>query len=162
MNKLLKHSYRSGIDLRRNNFKLDIEGFSFSSKTKLKMASNPILLNAIIRESKHILRRYDRIDDTKIFVRRYKASLGVTPEITQVLWESLEGIEMKEKPNIKHLLWALLFLKVYSLEEVLSSMAETTEKTYRKWVWIIVNKLDELADKQVRKFSIFSVFGEPT
>ena len=91
-------------------------------------------------------------------MRRYKASFGVTPEITQVLWESLEGIEMKEKPMIKHLLWALLFLKVYSSEEVLSSMAETTEKTYRKWVWIILDKLNELADKQVSKFSTFSVF----
>jgi hypothetical protein len=39
---------------------------------------------------------------------------------------------------LKHLMWSLLFLKVYSTEIVLVSIAITTRKTFHKWVWKVV------------------------
>lgn len=41
-----------------------------------------------------------------------------------------------------HLLWALLFLKVYGTESVLSSKCNCDEKTFRTKVWSILKALD--------------------
>lgn len=37
----------------------------------------------------------------------------------------------------KHHLWTLMFAKVYSTETVLSSLAQCTRRTHRKWIWKI-------------------------
>ena len=43
-----------------------------------------------------------------------------------------------------HLLWALMFLKLYAAECVLASIAAVNEKTYRKWAWAFVDALADL------------------
>ena len=40
--------------------------------------------------------------------------------------------------SIIHMMWALMFLKMYGKESAMSSMAGVDKKTYRKWVWIFV------------------------
>jgi hypothetical protein len=45
----------------------------------------------------------------------------------------------------KHLLWALLLLKVYGTETLLSSfVGGVTEKTYRKWAWCFIDGIAKL------------------
>ena len=44
----------------------------------------------------------------------------------------------------EHLLWALLFLKLYELEPVNASLARCDEKTFRKWSWLFVEAIGDL------------------
>ena len=48
-------------------------------------------------------------------------------------------------PEIAHLLWALMFLKMYAKEATTSRLAGgVDEKTYRKWVWLFVSAIADL------------------
>jgi len=65
--------------------------------------------------------------------RRFRAHYGTTPGICAFLWPRLEVFSLSPKPEYFHLLWALLFLKLYDTEEVLAGMVGgVDEKTYRK------------------------------
>ena len=44
----------------------------------------------------------------------------------------------------KHLLWALLFLKLYSTESIHAGLVGCDEKTFSKWVWKVVAALADL------------------
>ncbi len=61
----------------------------------------------------------------------------------------------KSKP--KHLLWTLYFLKVYTREApgcstVGGSKGAIDPKTLRKWVWLFIERIAELADEVVSIF----------
>ena len=51
---------------------------------------------------------------------------------------------MKEEVEPIHLLWTLMFLKGYHKESVNSAIAEVDEKTFRKWVWILIPEISYL------------------
>ena len=109
------------------------------------------LANRFLWESESILRRRGIRNSDSLLRQRYQYHFGVDPEITAILWVSLERFRMEPEPEPKHLLWTLLFLKQYSPEGVLCTMVNTNERTYRKWVWKILSKLDEMADTKVSK-----------
>ena len=44
----------------------------------------------------------------------------------------------------KHLLWSLLFLKLYATETVHAGLVGCDEKTFAKWVWKVVAALADL------------------
>ena len=44
-----------------------------------------------------------------------------------------------------HLLWSLMFLKVYASEHINSMIAEVDEKTFRKWTWKFIRLLADLS-----------------
>ncbi|GAX10088.1 hypothetical protein FisN_2Lu360 [Fistulifera solaris] len=67
---------------------------------------------------------------TLVQTRRFQSHFGVSPIQCSQLWILLK---VPENARFKHLLWALLKLKVYATEEVLSGMAGCDEKTFRKW-----------------------------
>jgi len=51
----------------------------------------------------------------------------------------------------EHLLWALMFMKVYGKESMHCTMAGAVdEKTFRKWVWIFVLEISYLESEVVR------------
>ncbi len=57
------------------------------------------------------------------------------------------GTYWGEKPKDarpKHLLWALLFLKVYATESINSLICGADEKTCRKWSWTFVRLQSQL------------------
>jgi hypothetical protein len=61
----------------------------------------------------------------------------------------------KSKP--KHLLWTLYFLKVYPREApgcsaVSGTKGATDPKTLQKWVWLLIERIAELADEVVSIF----------
>lgn len=64
--------------------------------------------------------------------RDFRALFGVGANLCSVVW-NLCDFPDGTKP--KHLLWALLFLKVYASESALISIAGgPTRKAFRKWV----------------------------
>jgi hypothetical protein len=77
------------------------------------------------------------------FLRRFKAHFGVSPFIASCIWNRMLDENtlptLKARPMMpKHLLWALMFLKLYSTEEVLCRKCGTTEKTFRRRVWLML------------------------
>lgn len=79
-------------------------------------------------------------------IRQYIGHFGCSPDVCTTLWEL---IPYQKGGLPKHLLWALLFLKTYNAEDVLSTMVGTTRKTFRKWMWIYVIKIHKLKKKVV-------------
>ena len=71
----------------------------------------------------------------------YGQFFGMTPDATCTVWDAISRPKVHGKLLPKHLLWALLFLKQYNSEGVLASISKTTPKTYRKWIWIVVEGL---------------------
>eukprot|EP00977_Amphora_coffeiformis_P007617 scaffold1684_cov214-Amphora_coffeaeformis.AAC.1 len=76
----------------------------------------------------------------------FRSHFGCSPDVCSILWQKIDE-RMQPRPRgmmPKHLLWALLFLKTYQKEDVLAGRAGTTQKTLRKWVWIIIDGIQKL------------------
>ena len=88
----------------------------------------------------------------KSIERRFLSTFGVSPQIAVVLWNKIVIPLTNENKNIriKHLLWMLMFFKLYAADEVLATLAGTTDKTFRKWVWILIDEFNNNYDKQVK------------
>jgi hypothetical protein len=81
--------------------------------------------------------------------RSFKAKFGTSPEVCSELWERLQPHQPKGALP-KHLLRALMFLKLYSSEDVLSDMVGTMRKTFRRWVWLMVQANLKIKPQVVR------------
>jgi hypothetical protein len=74
--------------------------------------------------------------------RKFKAHFGVSARICRILWNRINpphGILPK------HLLWALLFLKSYNTEHMMSTILKHDEKTIRLHVWTVIDLLADLS-----------------
>lgn len=70
----------------------------------------------------------------------FKSFFGVTPIVCSIIWTHLlKSQKLQLKPI--HLLWSLLFLKQYNTETVNSIICRCDKKTFRKWVWLVLNEL---------------------
>lgn len=75
-------------------------------------------------------------------LRRFQALFGCDPIICSLLWtvvDPFNSTALTGKPNPRHMLWALLLMKVYGKEEELAMLAGgVDEKTFRThaWEWI--------------------------
>ena len=76
-----------------------------------------------------------------------------------MVWDMLvEGGLLPKNGKPKHLLWTLYFLKCYPKEgpgctAVGASKGAIDPKTMRKWVWLFLERICELADEVVSFFS---------
>ena len=57
---------------------------------------------------------------------------------------------VNKKKEKRHLLWALLWLKQYTNEQSLAALVGVGRKTFRKWVWILI---EDMANASVMKVS---------
>lgn len=87
--------------------------------------------------------------------RRFKAMFGVSPLICAKTWIHLKNV-LTTDYHENHLLWALLFLKCYNTEHVNHTIAGCDEKTFRKRIWEVIEKLAFI--KVVRFIPIISKF----
>lgn len=67
--------------------------------------------------------------------RRFRSTFGLSPEIASDIWNLLPRIRYGRP---QHLLWAWLFLKLYSTEKINASLAGCNEKTFRKWAFCYI------------------------
>lgn len=76
--------------------------------------------------------------------RRFHSFFGTSSVICSILWSScLPLLEHNATPI--HLLWVLMFLKMYNTEEVdASALAGCDEKTVRFWRWEMIKIIAEL------------------
>ena len=101
--------------------------------------------------------------DTKDKDRRFKALFGAQSSIVATLWNMLiennNGDLDDGKPE--HLLWALVFLKVYGTEEVNCSIVGwPCTKTFSRWAWYFVGKIADLKDVVIQLDDRFEGLGE--
>jgi hypothetical protein len=79
---------------------------------------------------------------------RFKSLFGASSTIVAEIWHRIEETVAAEDPNAerKHLLWALVFLKVYATsEEVHCAIVGWPHvQTFRKYSWYFVEKMFDL------------------
>ena len=86
---------------------------------------------------------------------RWRATFGAQPPICCDIWNRLSPeTSMPNGAQHKHLLWALLQLKLYPTEPVACAIAAGNgkapdEKTYRKWCWLFVHAIRALSTSVV-------------
>jgi len=89
---------------------------------------------------------------------RFCEHFGAPFTIVRMVWDMLvEGGLLPEKGKPEHLLWMLYFLKCYPKESpgcaaVGGSRGAIDPKTMRKWVWLFLERINDLADKVVSVF----------
>jgi hypothetical protein len=70
---------------------------------------------------------------------------GTSPKVCALLWQKIDLSLMPNGAKPCHLLWALMFLKLYCAEPVLATLAGGVhEQTLRKWVWLFVDAISDL------------------
>ena len=114
------------------------------------------LKNEFFCAARDIQNRTSRIVGTaQMEDRRFRELFGARMEIVVHIWVMMEKDDLlppKSKP--KHLLWTLYFLKCYPKEgpgcaAVGESKGAIDPKTMRKWVWLLLERIGELADEVV-------------
>ena len=85
-------------------------------------------------------------------LRVFRENFGIDPALCSLVWYILTEDEdyattFPTGAHPKHLLWALLMLKVYSTESSLCAIAKVkSPKTFRKWAWVFVVAMADLAE----------------
>ena len=89
--------------------------------------------------------------------RRFYAIFGTSTMICSLLWKMIDPKSIMPKGvSPHHLLWALMFMKIYSSEHVHCAMADgVDEKTFWKWAWIFVLAIADLEYHVVRNDILF-------
>ena len=93
---------------------------------------------------------------------RFKSLFGASSLVIAEIWHRIEETVVLEDPNAerKHLLWALVFLKVYATEEIHCAIVGwPNAETFRKYSWYFVRKIFELEDEVIVWHSRFD--GQP-
>jgi hypothetical protein len=91
------------------------------------------------------------LKSTSVAIERFTGHYGVRPIIAALLWDYLfEWTRSKKTCTPKHLLWALHFLTTYDTEITIASRFGVDEKTYRKWLWFMLEGIVSLVPQLVR------------
>jgi hypothetical protein len=86
---------------------------------------------------------------------RFRTFFGTSPDVCARIWLLIDPYAtMPTGVQLFHLLWALMFLKLYCAESVLATLAgagqkSVDEKTFRKWCWLFVNEINHLKYKVI-------------
>lgn len=79
--------------------------------------------------------------------RRHNEMFGCSPFLCSLLWAFMvDGGHVTPRSGLCpiHLLWALMFLKLYCTESVFAALCGCNEKTFRKWIWKVIIIIAEL------------------
>ena len=97
---------------------------------------------------------------------RLRSLFGCSSFIIAQLWSMIYPSIFKDEKQYhcaeqKHLLYALVFLKVYGPnEEVHCAIVDYPHRdTFRKWSWYFIYKICELQDKVIRLDNRFDVYN---
>jgi hypothetical protein len=109
--------------------------------------------NSFFKLGMAMIKRHKKLEtykETTEQERVFKLCFGVSALVLTQCWNLLikhsdERLIQPPKPQQKklapkHLLWACFFLKT----SVNSSMAETSEKTFRHWAWTVIRLISDL------------------
>ena len=107
---------------------------------EMRITSSAVRLlayEAIIHRSPALSRRINR--------RRFRANLGCSSRVCAYVWNRSVAKGILPPGFLPtHMLWTLVFLKLYCCETILATLCGCDEKTLRKWVWKGIDVLGEL------------------
>ena len=90
--------------------------------------------------------------------RKYREYFGCSIDTKVALWILLSKFTDIGKAKVKHLLWTLLFMKVYTTESVLCGLVgHPSEKTFRKWTKLIIEQIASLEEFLVSQKRMFII-----
>lgn len=78
-------------------------------------------------------------------IKTFRAFFGVSPSTCSILWSKVWQLNVAPggaRPC--HLLWALMFLTVYSSEEVLSNIVGVHKQTFEEWTSTMIKTIARL------------------
>lgn len=79
--------------------------------------------------------------------RKVRAFFGANIDVITQLWNQIDNGNLDRLASPKHLLWALIFLKLYDSEDVHCRIVGWVDpKTFREWSWYFVEKIASLKD----------------
>jgi hypothetical protein len=79
--------------------------------------------------------------------QHFIAHFGVSPSTVLKIWNLVvEANCIQIGIQKKHLLWTLLYLKVYPTFDVLSTLTDSDPKTLRKWIFATCVSLSKAGD----------------
>ena len=89
--------------------------------------------------------------------RRFREFFGCSAVVALSVWRRLElGSLVPDDGTIKHLMWTLLFMKVYPKKEVMCILIQVNDpKTYRKRIWSFMEAIADLAGQVVSNYCFF-------
>ena len=87
-------------------------------------------------------------------LRKWKAAYGHRPRVLLDAWCLIENRARHQKLKMKHMFWALYFLKNYTSEDSLAGTSNTTPKTFREKVRGILQLLAKQHGVKVSEKSI--------
>ena len=91
-----------------------------------------------------------KISTKKVFQRRWRAHFGSSKKVIGIVWTM---VDVTQVTHLNHLLWVLLFLKIYPKENVACSMVGgIDEKTWRKKIWPLIESIAQLEDRVVSEY----------
>jgi hypothetical protein len=77
--------------------------------------------------------------------RHFRALFGCCAKVAVRLWVMLiDNDLLPPKATMKHLLWTLMFLKVYPTDPTMRQMTKADPKTFRKWILLILDSISFL------------------
>ena len=84
--------------------------------------------------------------------RVFRDFFGCGIVVVMELWMLLQsnGFLTEEDPAPVHLLWTLMFMKMYGLESDMHTRASVAANTFRLWVWSLIEAISNLENKMVR------------
>ena len=96
--------------------------------------------------------RRHKVASEDVEKRRFHATFGTCPELCSVIWGRLIQYGLLPEQRLSfHLLWALMFMKLYCSESVHCALAGgVDEKTFQKWAWLFVDAISWLEPYVVR------------
>lgn len=94
-----------------------------------------------------------------LFLRKFRSLFGMSCKVVTKTWNSLQLQNLlPAKADPKHLLWMCAFLKSYDSENVYATRFKVDEKTFRKWVWIMLEAVSKLEVVSRKKWLFLKMF----
>ena len=91
----------------------------------------------------HMITGHDVDGSLSLGYRRFRAFFGTSPLVCVIAW-NIMSMARPRSSRPEHLLWALLLLKRYSVENINATLTGVSEKTFRKWSHIFINLLADM------------------
>lgn len=94
---------------------------------------------------------YEKPKSQRVENERTRGFFGAPLSVITELWGRLVPLVALPGAHPKHLLWALVFLKVYSTTAVHCRLVGwVDEKTFRKWSWYFLSLIASLKDDVIQ------------
>jgi hypothetical protein len=93
---------------------------------------------------------------------RFRSVFGAGSAVVADVWNRIEADgEISKGAEPKHLLWALVLLKVYQSDEVHCALVGwPSVPTFRKWAWYFIERISKLKDDIIKIENRFEGLGD--